>query len=645
VEKKALWNRIYSFGLTLSCLLSVAAATPAAIAAEPAKSTFDPLTDEITALMSIGDCSFPTFSPDGKTLAFVSNMSGTEQLWSVPVTGGWPTQLTSAEALVGATWSPTNEYIAFMAGTGARQMYVVRANGTGKKELAAGNNQIAAWLPDGKSIIFASICLDNGVQEPFIGDLQTGNSRPIGKDLKYIFVDDVAGDGKNALASIWKDKNSAVDLYLLNIADGCKKLLTQEGEQAIYSGGGINRSTPLISLDGQTIYCVSNKGRDKNAFGKIKIAADGKALPIEYIGEHPGQSCHGFCMDRARAHAVTVWSSDGGEAVDMIDMIDIASGKVTPLPKLPVESCMEIAFSSDGQTLSLSLGGSTDPFDIWLYSTRDQKFTQLTHSQHPGVDLHALVRPEKVSFKSEDGTTLNAQLFRPNISKQGNTKTGALPFVLSCSGGLGYVAEFQALTAHGIGVLVPRIREANDTKDRTQIANGKATKIEAADIKACVDYLVSTGLADPKKIGIMGFSQGGHITMVGLTEFPELFAAGLVHAGMVDYATYVRDNEPTRKAGMELLKYGDQEATKNAIKNLSPILKVDRVKAPIMVQHGATDAQVPVGQADELVAALKKHGTPVEYVFFPDEGHWLHKLNNRVKATTTMVSFFIRELK
>jgi dipeptidyl aminopeptidase/acylaminoacyl peptidase len=631
VLKKALLATIC---LILSCR--------AAQAVDPAKNGFDPLTSEVTALMSIGDCQFPTFSPDGKTLAFVSNMSGTEQIWSVSVTGGWPTQLTSAEALVGAVWSPSSDYIAFMAGTGTRQMYVIRANGTGMKQLAAGNNQIATWMPDGKNIIFASNWLDNGVQEPFIANILSGNAQPIGKDLKMVFVDDVTSDGKEALASVWKDKTDAVDLYLLNIADGTKRLLTPGSDSVLYSGGGINRSTPQISLDGKTIYCVSNKGREKNAFGKIKIGADGKSLPIEFIGEHPGQSCVGFCMDRARAQAAAVWTSDNG---DCIDLIDIPSGKVTPLPKLPMESCMEIEYSPDGQMLSLSLGGSTAPYDIWLFKKKEQTFTQLTHSQHPGVDLNALVRPEKVAFKSADGTNINAQLYKPNNSKHGAAESVACPFVITCSGNHGYDADVQALNAHGIGVLAPRIREAADCKDRSQIADGKASSNEAADIKACVDYLVSSGTADAKKIGMMGFSHAGRVTMVGLTEFPDLFAAGLVHAGCVDYATYLRDNEPTRKAAMELIKFGDEEATKNAIRNLSPILKIDRVKAPIMVQHGATDAQVPVGQADELVDALKKHGTPVEYIFFPDEGHWTHKLNNRVKATSSMVAFFIRELK
>jgi dipeptidyl aminopeptidase/acylaminoacyl peptidase len=634
--KKALLKTICSFGLILPSL------SLSSLGAEPAKSAFDPLTVEITALMSIGDCSFPTFSPDGKTLAFVSNMSGTEQIWTVPVTGGWPTQLTSTEALVGATWSPTSEYIAFMAGTGSRQMYVIRANGSGLKQLAASNNQISCWLPDGKRIIFASNCLDNGVQEPFIADPHTGNAHRLGSDLKLIFVDDVTKDCKQALASLWKEKNNTVDFYLLNIEDGTKKLLTMEQDKAMYSGGGINRATPLMSPDGQTIYCVSDKGREKNAFGKIKIGADGKASPIEYTGDHPGQTCRGFCMDRERVHAATVWSSDNG---DCIDVIDLTSGKVTAIPKLPVESCMEIEFSPDGKTLSLSLGGSADPFDIWLYKRAERTFTQLTHSQHPGVDLYALAKPEKVTFKSEDGTTISAQLYKPNNSPQDNSKTKAHPFVISCSGSMGYSPDFQALHAHGIGVLVPRIREAIVCKDKSQIANGEASKTEAADIKACVDYLVSTGLANARKIGIMGFSHGGRVAMVGLTEFPDLFAAGLVHAGEVDYATYVRDNEPTRRAIFEQRNFGDEQSTKDAIRNLSPILRLDRVKSPIMVQHGATDAQVPVGQADELVDGLKKHGTPVEYVFFPDEGHWIHKLNNRVKATSSMVAFFVRELK
>jgi dipeptidyl aminopeptidase/acylaminoacyl peptidase len=621
--------------LALAALLFLA--TPSIANETESKKTFDPIEEKVRSLVSVGRCAFPTFSRDGRTLAFVSNMSGSEQIWTIPIAGGWPNQITSAEALVGATWSPTKDLIAFMAGTGTRQLYIVKSNGEKLKQLSDGDNQISCWNADGNKLFFSSYSRKDGLMEPYVADLTMNSVRPIGRDLKMMFVDDVTPKTEFALVSFWKGKDDN-NLCLLNLVDGTQKQLTKNMENVTFTGGGINRSTPQLSSDGRSVYCVSNSIDDSNAFGKIDIGAE-PTSNIQYldIGKHSGQHCSGFCLTRDHKRAAVVWR--GGTNKDSIDVVDLTTGMITSLPELPAEGCSEIEFAPDGQSIALTLSGSVVPSDVYLFHIKEAKYEKITHSPHPGIALDELVKPESVTFKSYDGHDVTAWLYRPKNGQKSN------PFVIMFDGsGHSFDENVQALLSQGIGVLMPEIREASHVKDTAEIVSGVASKKEASDIKASFDYLVTFALGIPHRIGIMGFSHGGRVALVGLTKFPECFAAGVVHGGSVDSSRALKDSDPTRKKIFDL-KIDNPDDKAKAMKNLSAIDDLDDVKAPILVQQGATDAQVPVSQAELLVAELKKRGKPVEYILFPDEGHWIHKLPNRVRLITSMVEFFDQHLK
>jgi len=599
-----------------------------ALAVEVTEKKFDPISEKVSQLSSIGQCSFPTFSPDGKTIAFVSNLSGTEQIWTVPITGGWPNQLTSAEALVGAAWSPTSQKIAFMAGTGTRQLYMVNADGTGLTKVADGDNQICNWSSDGKRLFYASN--PGGKQlAPFVVDTEKGVSTPFLTDSELFYIDDVSTDGKTALATLWKS-NSECKLYSIDLPSGKKTLLTDESQKALYRGGLINRTIPVLSSDASEVYCVSNYLRTDSALAKISTKPRDSAKPnVEFFTSRPGQ-CIGFCVNRQHSLAATVWQTDLG---DSIALVDLKTGETTDAAPLPAASCGELDFSPDGNTLAMSLHDSHSPQDIWLYSIREHTYQKLTHSEHPGINLQSLVKCEIVTYKGVDGKEIRAWLYKPIVQNARKS------FVIACSGGLTQIEpEFQTLLSLGIGVIAPKIRESTVDSKESDLISGAALRTEANDIRSCANYLTSTGLANQQHLGIMGFSHGGRVALVGLTECPELFAAGVVHAGVVDYTSYVRDSNPTRKVIFEL-KIKDEKDKAKAMANLSPILNLNRIKAPIMVQQGATDNQVPASQSDQLVEALKKQGCVVEYIQFPDEGHWLHKYANRVKSTTETVRF------
>jgi dipeptidyl aminopeptidase/acylaminoacyl peptidase len=151
-------------------------------------------------------------------------------------------------------------------------------------------------------------------------------------------------------------------------------------------------------------------------------------------------------------------------------------------------------------------------------------------------------------------------------------------------------------------------------------------------------------VADPRRIGITGGSYGGYMALEGVTEFPDLFAAGVNLFGMVNFFTFFEHTEPWM-AAISTIEYGDPKTQADLLRALSPLGKLDRIKAPLMVQHGANDTNVPVVEAEQVVDNLKRRGVPVEYILFPDEGHGWRKVPNRVRSTVALVEFFSKYLK
>jgi len=255
------------------------------------------------------------------------------------------------------------------------------------------------------------------------------------------------------------------------------------------------------------------------------------------------------------------------------------------------------------------------------------------------------VRPELVRYPAADGLALSGWLYRPPAA------TGPAPYVLSFHGGPegqerpSFHADYQALLARGIGVFAPNVRGSSGFGKRfVNLDNGPLRVGAVRDIQATVDYLVGQKIADPRRIGIMGGSYGGYMVMAGLSEYPDLFAAGADLFGVVNFETFFAHTEPWM-AAISTVEYGDPKTQLQMLKDLSPIHKVDRVKAPTLVLHGANDTNVPVVEAEQVVDSLKRRGVPVEYVLFPDEGHGFRKTPNRIRSTVAIVHWFEQYLK
>ena len=623
--------RILAAPLLLLASSSLLAAAPAPV---------DDLETTVARMAKIGSCNSPSFSPDGKRLAFVSNLSGVPQVWTVAAEGGWPEQVTAFEDQVGnVDWSPDGRWLAFSMAPGGglnTQVYLVRPDGQAVTRITEGgktNNNLGGWSYDGRAVRLVSTRRDPGALDAYLYDVASGEQRLVAENPGTGALADVSRDGRRALVLRVKSRGDS-NLFLIDLTTGQEALLTpHEGPGTFVAG--------QLSPDGSTVYLGSNKDRDLIAFARVRIGADGKPGPVEVVAERQDAELSSFEVTRDGATAALVWNVAGRSE---LVFLDLATGRQTPGPKLPGGLVGGTDFSDDGRLFAMAVSGSTLPSDLWVLDRTSGQLRQVTHSQRAGVDLAALIEPELVRFPAHDGLELSGWLYRPKGTR------GPGPVVISFHGGPesqerpGFNATYQGLLARGIAVLAPNVRGSSGFGKRfINLDNGPLRVDSVRDIKASADYLVKAGIADPGRLGIMGGSYGGYMTMAGLTEYPDLFAAGANLYGIVNFETFFSHTEPWM-AAISTVEYGDPATEKEMLRALSPLHKLDRVKAPTLVLHGANDTNVPVVEAEQVVDVLKKRGVPVDYVLFPDEGHGFRKAPNRVRASIAIVRWFEEHL-
>jgi len=624
-----------STSIVASAVIAIGTGSPAL--AQSAKNT--PLVDLVTRMAKIGRAVSPTFSPDGARLAFVSDWSGTPQVWVAGSDGSHAAQVTRGTDPVGRViWSPTSEWLAFSLAPGGgmnAQVYVVRPDGSGLRRLTDGGketNNLGAWTHDGRRLTMGSNRASPSAIDAYLIDPATGDRELISGNKGLQSVADVSRDGAFALVGRLRGRGDN-DLYVVNLASHAETLVTPHDPPGSFAGE--------FAPDGHTIYASSDKDRDTAAFARIRIDGAGRPSAPEVVAGRGDAELDAFEIDDRATTAALLWNVAGRNE---LAFVDLASGRLRPGPRLPGEIAGGLTFSRDGRRLAMTIGGATAPLDVWVLDVAAGTLRQVTHTPHDGVDLETLVRPELVTFTAHDGLQLSGWLYRPA------RQSGPGPFVVSFHGGPegqerpAFRSDYQALVAQGIGVFAPNVRGSSGFGKRfVNLDNGPLRFEGIKDLKDCVDYLVASHVADPKRVGITGGSYGGYMTMVGVTFYPELFAAGVDLYGMVNFFTFFEHTEPWM-AAISTTEYGDPTTQADLLRALSPLGKLDQIRTPLMVQHGANDTNVPVVEAEQIVSSLKRRNVPVEYILFPDEGHGFRQQRNRITSTLKLVEFFVAHL-
>jgi len=596
---------------------------------------------EVERMSRIGRCGSPSFSPDGERLAVVCDLSGIPQVWTVPATGGFPRMVTDFEDQVGGVrWSPDGRWLALSLAPGGgmnQQAYLVRPDGTELRRITDGGregNWLAGWTDDGSALLLSSNRDDPSSMDPYLYRIGEGRMERL-YDLEGIGdVQDLSADGARGVLYQMVSRGDDA-LSLLDVASGEVRPLTPHE-------GTATSGSAHLAPDGRTVYFVTDVGRDLHAMARVRLGEDGGPGPIETLRAREDADLEDLLVSDDGRLAALAWNVAGKTE---LEIVDLPSGEVTARPQPPAEIAALGELSPDGRRLALVVSGSTQPSDVWVYDLADGTFLRITESPHPGVDLSSLVAPELARYPAHDGLELSGWLYRPPGAE------GPAPYVLSFHGGPEgqerprFRSDYQALLARGIGVFAPNVRgSAGFGKRFVHLDDGALRFDGIRDIESTVGYLVSRGIADPGRIGIMGGSYGGYMTLAGLAWYPELFAAGADYFGMVNFATFFEQTEPWM-AAISTVEYGDPETEADLLWKLSPLSRIDAITVPTLVLHGANDTNVPLVEAKQVAENLGERNVPVELVVFPDEGHGFRKTDNRIRATVEMVGWFERYLK
>ena len=280
-----------------------------------------------------------------------------------------------------------------------------------------------------------------------------------------------------------------------------------------------------------------------------------------------------------------------------------------------------------------------------------KKGKRLTDNLNPEIDEDDLVFGKVVRYPSFDDLKIPAVYYQPHQASAQN-KVPALVWVHGGPGGqsrLNYSAQIQALLNKGYAILAVNNRGSSGYgKTFNRMDDRKHGEVDLQDCVWGKKYLQTLDVVDPEKIGIIGGSYGGYMTMAALTFTPEEFDVGVNIFGVTNWLRTLKSTPPWWGAFRTALfeELGDPFTDDSVrLHKISPLFHTENVTKPLLVLQGANDPRVLQVESDEIVAGVRKNGVPVEYVLFPDEGHGFRKKENQAEGYSKVISFLDKHLK
>ena len=581
-----------------------------------------------------------TWSPDGKQVAFISNLSGRNNIWLVPASGGWPMQLTiSDQRQTQPAWSPDGDWIAYMSdhdGDEQWDIFLVSpktgdvVNVTVSPESA---EEEPTWSPNEKQLAYVSKPKTGSSFEIDLMDIATrhvehltpntpkelSNYRPIfSRDGKFLIYTQVHAAGKDS------------SIFLLDLASRQSINLTQHEGEHTYSADD-------ISADGKTILITSDAQNGYDNVGLLDIATK----KIGWLTNDRWQIHAGAFSPDGKS---LTWTADVDGNSD-IYTYDLASKRAEALPlKTGVNSLggNPLPYTRDGSKLLYYHDGADAPSDVWAYDIASKQSQQVTHSLVAGLRSADMVEPYLVHYPSRDGKwTIPALVYVPNNIQ----RNGKYPAIVYIHGGPAaqtvnsFNRFIQYIVNQGYLVIAPNYRGSTGYGKAFNDANlGDAGGGELHDVLNAAEWIKKSGLVDPKKLIVMGGSYGGYLSMMAVTKAPDMWAAGVPIVPFVNWATEIANEDPLLRE-YDLATMGDPVKNKALYDDRSPINFVDQIKAPLLLLAGGNDPRCPKEEAQQVADAVKKHGGKAQLKIYENEGHGFARVENQIDAYQRVSDF------
>jgi dipeptidyl aminopeptidase/acylaminoacyl peptidase len=567
-------------------------------------------------------------SPDGSTIAFSWNSSGQWEIYFQGINSAWEPKIITAGP--GAKFAPK-------------------------------------FSPDGKYLVYG-LDLDGGeIFDVFLYDLAAGKSVNLTPETEYSFLPGFSWSPDSRQIATLSDRDGIFDTYVITLENGAINKVFQSGtpnDKVAWSPDGKYLAVCTFSqgqefaiwiakLDGSPSFPLEIEQIRLNAHSP-SWSLDGRHLAFSAlygnyrrIGIYEVGSAEIHWLDETQADCEwPEWSPDGkvlsfivSEGPDTWLAVKQLPG--TGMELFQIDNGVHYApiFTADGKYLLLPFDNYAHPTDIWLFSLKARTWRQLTFSLPEDSNPQDFIRPEHSWYPGIDGIAVPALIFKPKNMQPRS------PAVIVIHGGPTWSFQylwyplFQHMARRGWVVLAPNYRGSTGYGQAWQLANRfDLGGVDARDIVAGAEYIVQSGLADPARLALTGRSHGGYLTMVCLTRYPELFAAG---SAIVPFLNWFSSHENIRQdlQHWDIENMGDPQANYQRWYEASPYFFLDRLQAPVQLICGGNDPRCPASDSQEARDKLIALGKHVDYVLYADEGHAFLKIENVIDQEQRRIAF------
>lgn len=570
---------------------------------------------------------------EGSLLAYSSRVTGVRQVWITPATGGAARQLTFGKGVTFFRWHPDGEHILYGSdndGDEREAYYLISADGMSERKVLASSHafrQFSEFTDGGNSILFASTERNGLDFDVYQTDIMSGDTKMLLQGSFGYFPAAKQPGGDHLIITDVRGEDGH-DVYMLNTATGDLKPLFKPEVSAEYANF-------IWAPDGQSFYYLSNDGRAYLAVMHYDLAsATSKTLAAD---EHDFEDLEMSADGKYLSYS----SNEGGYS--NLHILNRMSLKAETTPTLP-RGMYRTEWAKGGASLAIDYLAPSTPGDVYVW-TPGTDAKKLVSANLAGLNAADMIVPEPITFKARDGLTVHGLLYMPTgvekpaivVDVHGGPTAQARP---SWSG------LTQYLVGKGIAVLDINVRGSTGYgKEYARLDNKEKRLDSVRDLADAVAWMRKDGRVNADRAAVMGGSYGGYAVNAVMGSYPDAFAAGASFVGVSDWVRALQDASPALKAS-DREEYGDirEKKWQDFYAANSPINNAHKIKAPMFFEHGKNDPRDPVTETDRIVKAIRDNGYTVEYLRFPDEGHSVSKMPNRITMYRRLARFLETQL-
>ncbi len=581
-----------------------------------------------------------SFSPDNLKLLILSNRSGIYNVYTVPTKGGDFTSITQSDStsIFAESYFPNDERMLLSAdgnGDEIDHLFVRDLDGkiTDVTPEKGAKSSFYGWTADKTGFYYGSNKRDARYFDVYEMPINNFKSKLIYQNNDGLDFRGISKD-KNYIALAKSLNTNDSDLFIYDIS---------RNEKIKINGNQSGNSAEDFSVDNSTFYYTTDDGSEFAYLMKYDISTKEKSKVLEKSWDISGA---GFTD---KGTYMVVYVNDDGKNV--IEVMSTKTMEPIDLPDFGDKSITSVSFSDDEKWMRMYVGGSKSPSDLYTYNFETKEQYKITDVLNDDIDENDLVTAKVIRFKSFDGTEIPAIYYLPHQASV-DQKVPAMVYVHGGPGGQtrqNFSSLMQYMVNHGYAVLAVNNRGSSGYgKTFYQMDDLNHGEKDLQDCVEGKNWLAKQPEIDGEKIGIIGGSYGGYMTMAALTYTPEEFDVGVNLFGVTNWMRTLKSIPPyweSFRASLYLELGDPYSADSTRLKRISPLFHTDKVTKPLIVLQGSKDPRVLQVESDEIVAGVRKNGVPVEYVLFDDEGHGFVKKENQIEAYSRILKFLDVYLK